>query len=90
MEIENDWVAEKDYLDFLDISAEVDEKENYRLFQWVRPIHLDDEVGNLDPRITANAREFGVDIELVLSKEVHSESFSKYIEDSFQGALDSH
>ena len=51
---------------------------------------MDDEVGNLDPRITANAREFGVDIELVLSKEVHSESFSKYIEDSFQGALDSH
>ena len=28
METENDWVAKKDYLDLLDISAEVGEKEN--------------------------------------------------------------
>ncbi|RVW94930.1 hypothetical protein CK203_034508 [Vitis vinifera] len=57
MEVENDRVAEKDYFDLLDISAEV---------------------------------EFGVDVERVLSKEVHSESFSKDTEDSFQGALNSH
>ncbi|KAL6326314.1 hypothetical protein AAG906_005508 [Vitis piasezkii] len=66
MEAENDRVAEKDYLDLLDISAEVGEEEENQLFQWVRPIHLDDEV------------------------EVHSESFSKDTEDSFQGALNSH
>ena len=28
MEIENDWVAEKDYLDFLNISAEMGEEED--------------------------------------------------------------
>ncbi|RVW71858.1 hypothetical protein CK203_061141 [Vitis vinifera] len=39
MEAENDRVAEKDYLDFLDISAEVGEEEDNQLFQWVRPIH---------------------------------------------------
>ena len=50
---------------------------------------MDDEVGNLDPRIAAHAREFGVNVERVLS-EVHSESFIKDTEDSFQGALDSH
>ena len=41
---------------------------------------MHDEVGNPDPWIAANAREF----------EVHSESFNKDTEDSFQGALDSH
>ncbi|RVW94993.1 hypothetical protein CK203_040068 [Vitis vinifera] len=62
MEAENDRVAEKDYLDLLDISAEV--------------------VGNPDPRIAAHAREFGVNVERVLSEEVHSESFSKDTDDS--------
>ena len=71
MEAENDRVAEKNYLDLLDISAEVGEEEDNQLFQWVRPIHLDDEVGNLDPRIAAHAREFGVNIKCVLSEEVH-------------------
>ena len=51
---------------------------------------MDDEVGNPDPQITTHAREFGVDVECVLSKEVHSESFTKDTEDSFQRALDSH
>ncbi|RVW86129.1 hypothetical protein CK203_038010 [Vitis vinifera] len=66
MEAENDRVVEKDYLDLLDISTEVGEEKENQLFQWVRPIHLDDAV------------------------EVHSESFSKDTEDSFQGALNSH
>ena len=90
MEAENDRVAEKDYLDLLDISAEVGEEEDNQLFQWVRPIHLDDEVGNPDPRIAAHAREFGVNVERVLSEEVHSESFSKDTNDSVQAALNSH
>ena len=33
METENDRVAEKDYLDLLDISAEVGEEEDNQLFQ---------------------------------------------------------
>ena len=49
MEAENDKVTEKDYLDLFDISVEVGEEENNQLFQWVRPLHLDDEIGNPDP-----------------------------------------
>ena len=49
METENDRVAEKDYLDLLDISTEVGEEEDNQLFQWVRPIHLDGKVRNPDP-----------------------------------------
>ena len=90
MEAENDQVTEKDYLDLLDITTEVGEEEDNQLFQWVRPIHLDDKVGNPDPRIAAHAQEFGVNVERVLSEEVHFESFSKATEDSFQATLNSH
>ena len=82
MEAENYRVAKKDYLDLLDILAEVGEEEDNQLFQWVRLIHLDDEVGNPDPWIAAHAWEFGVNVKCVLSKEVHSESFSKDTDDS--------
>ena len=51
---------------------------------------MDDEVGNSDPQIAAHAQDFGVNVECVLSEEVHNETFSKDTEDSFQGALDSH
>ena len=46
---ETDKVVEKDYLDLLDISAEFGEEEDNQLFQWVRPLHLDDENGNPNP-----------------------------------------
>ena len=39
----------KDYLDLLDIPAKFGEEEDNQLFQWIRPLHLDDENGNLDP-----------------------------------------
>ena len=63
MEIENDTVAKRDYLDLLDISAEAGEEEDNQLFQWVRPLHLDDEDGNPGPRIVAHVREAGVDVD---------------------------
>ena len=66
------------------------EEEDNQLFRWVRPLHLDDEIENPDPRITAHAQEFGVDADQVLSEEVHSESFSKDTDDSFRAALNSH
>ena len=87
MKVENDKVIEKDYLDLLDISVEVGEEENNQLFQWVRTLHLYDEVKNFDPWIATHAREFGVDVDWVLFEEVHSESSSKDIGDSFEGAL---
>ena len=72
MQAEIDKVAKKNYLDLLDISTKFGEEEDNQLFQWVRPLHLDDEDGNPDPRITAHVREAGVDVERVLSEEVHS------------------
>ena len=89
MEAKTDKVAENNFLDLLEISAEFGEKEENQLFQWVRPLHLDDEDGNPDPRIAAHVREAGVNVERVLSEEVHSESFSKDTRDSFQPAVTS-
>ena len=49
MQAQSNKVAENNYLDLLDISAEFGEEEDNQLFQWVRPLHLDDEDGNPDP-----------------------------------------
>ena len=89
MQVEIDKVAEKYYLDLLDISVEFGEEENNQLFQWVRPLHLDDENGNPEPKIAAHVREAGVDVERVLSEEVHSESFSQDTRDSFHHVVTS-
>ena len=89
MEVENDEVAEKDYLDLLNILTKVGKDGDNKLFQWDRLLHLDDDIKNPDPRIAAHAREFGVDVEYVLSDEVHSESFNKDTEDSFQVVINS-
>ena len=76
MKAKTDKVAEKDYLDLLDISVEFGEEGDNQLFQWVRPLNLDYENGNPDPRISTHVQEAGANVERVLSKEVHSESFS--------------
>ena len=89
MQAEIDKVSEKDYLDLLDISAEFGEEKDNRLFQWVRPLHLDDENGNPNPRIDVHVREASVDVEWVLSEEVHSESFSQETRDSFHPVINS-
>ena len=54
MKGKTDKVAKNDYLDLLEISAEFGEEDDNQLFQWVRPLHLDDENGNHDPRIAAH------------------------------------
>ena len=69
MEAETDKVAENNFLDLLEISTEFGEEEENQLFQWVRPLHLDDEDGNPDPHIAAHVREAGVNVEQVLSEE---------------------
>ena len=89
MKAKTNKVAENDYLDLLDISVEFGEEENNQLFQLVRPLHLDDENGNPYPRIAAHIREVGVDVEPVLSEEVHSESFSQDTRGSFQPVVTS-
>ena len=89
MQAETDKVAENDYLDLLDISAKFGEEEDNQLFQWVRPLHLDDENGNPDPQIIAHVQEVSVDVEQVLSEKVHSESLSQDTKDSFQPVVTS-
>ena len=49
MQAKTNKVSKKDYLDLLDISAKCGEEEDNQLFQWVSPLHLDDENGNPDP-----------------------------------------
>ena len=49
MEAKTDKVDENNFLDLLEISVEFGEEEENQLFQWVRPLHLDDEDGNPDP-----------------------------------------
>ena len=49
MEAEIDKVAEHNFLDLLEISAEFGEEDENQQFQWVRPLNLDDEDGNPDP-----------------------------------------
>ena len=83
MEVENDKVAEKDYLDLLYIIVEVGEEEDSQLFQWGRPLHLDDENGNPNPQIVAHVQEVGIDVERVLFEEVHTNSFNQDTRDSF-------
>ena len=49
IEVENDKVVDKDSIDLLEISTKVGEEEDNKLFQWVRPLHLDDDDENFDP-----------------------------------------
>ena len=89
IEVENDKVVNKDSIDLLEISTKVGEEEDNKLFQWVRPLHLDDDDANFDLGIVAHAREFGVNVDQGLFEEVHSERFNKDNENSFEVALNS-
>ena len=84
MQVKTDKVVEKNYLYLLNISSEFGEEEDNQLFQWVRPLHLDNEDGNPVPGIVAHVQEAGVDVDRVLSEEVHSETFNQDTRDSFQ------
>ena len=88
IEAENDKVKKKDYLDLLNIAAEVGEKEeDNQFFQWVRPFHLDDEDGNPNPQITSHVREASVDVDRVLFEKVHTDSFNQDIRNSFKQGI---
>ena len=76
MKAETYKVAKNNFLNLFETSTEFGEEDENKLFQWVRPLHLDDEDGNPNPRIAAHVQEASVNVERVLSEEVHSESFS--------------
>ena len=55
-EAEINHVDRGDPLDVFDIVAENDDTEGNELYQWIRPLHLDDDEGNLAPRVAEEAR----------------------------------
>ncbi|KAI5317211.1 hypothetical protein L3X38_036918 [Prunus dulcis] len=73
-EAEIDHVDRGDPLDVFDIAAEDDDTEGNQLYQWIRPLHLDDDEGNPSPRVAEEARNEGINVERVLEEEVGSSS----------------
>ncbi|XP_050151641.1 uncharacterized protein LOC126626366 [Malus sylvestris] len=73
-EAEIDHVDRGDPLDVFDIVGEDDDTEGNQLFQWIRPLHLDDDEGNPAPRVAEEARNEGINVERVLEEEVRSSS----------------
>ena len=69
MEVETDKVVEINFLDLLEISGEFGEEDENQLFQWVRPLHLDDEDENPDPQIVEHVREASVNVSGFYLKE---------------------
>ena len=83
-EAEIDHVDRGDPLDVFDIVAEDDDTEGNQLYQWIRPLHLDDDEGNPAVRVAEEARNEGINVERVLVEEVRSGS-----DDSFEELLHS-
>ncbi|KAM2561659.1 hypothetical protein TB1_012711 [Malus domestica] len=73
-EAEIDHVDRDDPLDVFDIIAEDDDTEGNQLYQWIRPLHLDDDEGNPTPRVAEEARNEGINVERVLEEEMGSSS----------------
>ncbi|XP_068328265.1 uncharacterized protein [Pyrus communis] len=73
-EAEIDDVDRGDPLDVFDIVAEDDDTEGNQLYQWIRPLYLDDDEGNPALRVVEEARNEGINVERVLKEEVGSSS----------------
>ena len=79
-EAEIDHVDRGDPLDVFDIVAEDDHTEGNQLYQWIRPLHLDDDKGNPALRVAEEARNEGINVERVLEEEVRSSSADSFKE----------
>ncbi|CAN6585860.1 unnamed protein product [Malus baccata var. baccata] len=79
-EAEIDHVDRGDPLDVFDIVGEDDDTEGNQLFQWIRPLHLDDDEGNPAPRVAEEARNEGINVERVLEEEVGSSNADSFEE----------
>lgn len=58
------------------------EEEDDQLYQWFKPIFLDVEKGNLNPKITKETRSIGIDFDRIMAEELQSDDNTK--EDSFE------
>ncbi|CAN6700547.1 unnamed protein product [Malus baccata var. baccata] len=79
-EAEIDHVDRGDPLDVFDIVGEDDDTKGNQLFQWIRPLHLDDDEGNPAPRVAEEARNEGINVERVLEEEVGPSSADSFEE----------
>ncbi|XP_048427361.1 uncharacterized protein LOC125471206 isoform X2 [Pyrus x bretschneideri] len=75
-----DHVDRGDPLDVFDIVVEDDDTEGNQLYQWIRPLHLDDDEGNPALRVAEKARNEGINVERVLEEEVGSSSVDSFKE----------
>ncbi|KAM0995696.1 hypothetical protein ACFX13_005845 [Malus domestica] len=73
-EAEIDHVDRGHPLDVFDIVTEDDDTEGNQLYQWIRPLHLDDDEGNPALRVAEEARNEGISVENVLEEKVGSSS----------------
>ncbi|KAM2947694.1 hypothetical protein FF1_034802 [Malus domestica] len=73
-EAEIDHVDRGDPLDVFDIVAEDNDTEGNQLYQWIRPLHLDDDEGNPTPRVAEEACNERINVKRVLAEEVGSSS----------------
>ncbi|KAM1329377.1 hypothetical protein ACFX2F_013556 [Malus domestica] len=71
-EAEIDHVDRGDRLDVFDIVAEDDDTEGNQLYQWIIPLHLDDDEGNPAPTVAKKVCNEGINVERVLAEEVGS------------------
>ncbi|KAM5577951.1 hypothetical protein ABKV19_008328 [Rosa sericea] len=70
-----DRVAETNYLDLFNIAADIGAEETADpIYHWVRPLHLDDAAGNPDANIATHARGMGINVDMVMKKEVRDHS----------------
>ncbi|KAK0608764.1 hypothetical protein LWI29_035625 [Acer saccharum] len=65
-----DKVDETDFMDLLQVTAEVGDDNENHFFDWVRSACLDDDERNPDPQIGSYARDMGINVEQVIREEV--------------------
>ena len=70
MVAEKDKVNETDFMDLLQVAAEVGDDNENPIFNWVRPASLDDGEGNLDSHIASHAQDMRINVEQVIREEV--------------------
>lgn len=61
---------QNDPLDVFDIDTEFEEEERDQFYQWIRPLHLDDEEHNSAERVACEARAQGINVEQVIQEKI--------------------
>ncbi|KAK3229375.1 hypothetical protein Dsin_001256 [Dipteronia sinensis] len=70
MVVEKDKINETDFMDLLQVAAEVGDDNENPIFEYVRPASLDDDDGNLDSHIAPHAGDMGTNVEQVIREQM--------------------